>query len=436
LIPYSSAQDILVELGLGRDLGTELLPLSSCAGRVLASDLVAPENLPAFDSSAMDGFFVRADDTRGAGEAGPARLPVLGRVLAGEVSRAGPASGPSAIEVMTGAPLPSGGWDAIVKIEDVRVERDVEGRAIAIEVTRPVERGAFIRPAGTDVRKGTPLLRNGSTLASESILALAALGISRVEVRRKPRVAVVSTGAEVVPHDSRSVAFGQVRNSTAPFLMSSLSSYGVDAEFVGTVRDEAGVFEAIVRRLVDRGVDLILTTGAVSMGARDFVRESVERLGGEVLFHRVAIRPGKPVLCARFGGSKGPVLLGLPGNPVSTAVGLRFFAAPFLESLMRAPREQSLRLPLAHSFTKPDGLRCFFKARIANGPNGPEVELHPAQASYQVAPLLEANSWAILDEEGEEVPAGRMLEVRSTLPGGLTRLDPASAFRRAEEGCC
>ena len=178
-----------------------------------------------------------------------------------------------------------------------------------------------------------------------------------------------------------------------------------DFRHFGIVKDEPADFAARLDRALELEPDLILTTGAVSMGRHDFVPKALEEHGGELVFHKAAIRPGKPVLAARVGGA---LLLGLPGNPLSTVVGLRFFAEPYLRRLLGRPDEKPRLAPLAAAAGKPEGLRCFFKAALTEDF---KVRVLEGQASFQIDPLLSADCWAVLPEAGKRVEAGAAVEV-------------------------
>ncbi len=406
MIGYSEALHLLVETA--EDVG--LLPFSSAplreaAGRVAASPIASAEPLPAFDNSAMDGFAVVCAQTAAASKSSPARLPIVGSVAAGDVPPS-PARAFGAFEIMTGAPIPAG-FDAVARLEDVRRE---DGEVL---VFSPVDRGAYVRRAGSDYQAGLPVVAPGERLDSRHLLALAALGVARVPVRWKPKVAVISTGRELIETGAPLLP-GQIRNATGPYLAAALSELGAEPRVYGTVADDPVDFKRRMDAALSQENDLILTTGAVSMGRHDFVAAAVAELGGRPLFHKVAMRPGKPILAARFG--HGPLLLGLPGNPVSTVVGLRFFVAPYLRRLLGQPPERFLRAALAQPVQKPAGLRCFLKARAAAGPAGTSVQVLPGQGSFQVRPLLEANAWAILPEEPEELAAGAEVDVAPILP--------------------
>lgn len=403
MISFRDATARLTELGLSRAgshrARVESVPLAETPGRVLASRVTSEAAIPPFDNSAMDGFAVRS------GETAPERI-VGSAICAGDAPIDG-TSAPAlhAFEIMTGAPVPRG-FDAVIRVEDTQSESAPDGTR-RIRLGRLPAPGENIRRAGEDFRPGEPVAVPGTWLGPEHILALASLGIARVPCVARPRVAVIATGSELVPvEEGRALAPGQIYNSTAPYLVAALRAAGASPSFHGIVKDDAGSFVALVRRLMGDPPDVIVTTGAVSMGSHDFVAEALGALGARTVFHKVAIRPGKPVLFAEL--TPGPAFFGLPGNPVSTAVGLRFFVEPYLRALTGRPAERPAVMALAEGVAKPAALRCFFKAHRDLGRG--EARVLKGQPSFMVSPLLATNAWAVLPEGIPSLEAGAPIE--------------------------
>lgn len=402
MISYDKALETLLTRARERgQLPFQSVALRDALGRSSSGRIAATEDLPAFDNSAMDGYAVPSALTRAATEGTPVRLPVSAVLAAGDVAAA--AAGGSAVEIMTGAPVPAG-CDAVVRLEDV--ERLDGGRAIALRA--PAAAGDFLRPRGGDYRSGAVVLESGTLIQPKHVLALAALGVPRVSVRWKPKVGVISTGRELVDAGSRPGP-GQIRNATAPYLAAALEEMGAQVLSQNSVGDDPAEFQRRVSILLDQELDLIIATGAVSMGRHDFVPAAVEEMGAEILFHKTATRPGKPGLAAAFGN--GPMFFGMPGNPLSTVVALRFFVGPVVRFMLGRPQETPLRARLCAELRKPAGLRCFFKGRLSQEPDGLGVHSLPGQASFQIQPLLEADCWLSLPEDAEVLPAGAVVEV-------------------------
>ncbi|PIR18800.1 MAG: molybdopterin molybdenumtransferase MoeA [Elusimicrobia bacterium CG11_big_fil_rev_8_21_14_0_20_64_6] len=398
MITYAEARRLISEAALARPaLSEETVPLSQALGRVCATELFGREPIPPFDNSAMDGYALAHARAAGASSA-PLTIPVLGTIFAGDAPRCQAEAG--AWKIMTGAPIPAG-CDAVIPVEQTR---PLDGGR-AVELLHTPNDGDFIRGAGQDFGAGAQVCPAGTRLGPRHLMALAAVGLSSVPVRRRPRIALIATGRELTPPDEP-LGPGKIRDASSAYLAAECERLGVDFYFHGIVADDAAAFSARMELALGKGYDAILTTGAVSMGDADFIPKALQELGAELIFHKVAIKPGRPILFAQF--KNGPFVFGLPGNPVSSVVGMRFFVQPCLRDLMGQPEETPLRFRLASKTEKPEGLRCFFKARRGHGGS---VEILPAQASFQIHSLLAADCWAVLPEEGDQVKTGAEVDV-------------------------
>ncbi len=388
----------------------QLIRLEESVGRVAARDYVSDQKIPAFDNSAMDGFAVRSETL--ATQPVPQRLRVLGTVVAGDLRIARPESTAKegAWEIMTGAPLPEG-YDAVIKIEDVKPIRNAAGNIMEIEIAEIPPTQQYCRAAGEDIQVGTPVLYRGERISPEHLLTLAALGTAEVQVWRKIRMAVISTGKEIVT--------GQVRNSTAPYLAALMQEHRGSATFF-QVGDSAEEFILLFRKILSQDFDLVITTGGVSMGKQDYVADALTELGAYTHFHKIAVRPGKPNLFAEF--DPGPVVFALPGNPVSTVVGFRFLVEAWIRRWQGREKEKPFRMQLEEDLKKPAGLQCFFKAEWTgendeqtqssfHGKASPRVRILPGQESFRIHPLLEARGWAVLTEAESQIAAGTWIDV-------------------------
>ena len=300
-------------------LDAEVVPLGEALGRVLAESVVARREIPPWDNSSMDGYALRAADTRTASEDRPVRLAVVGEVAPGRVAPTGLGPG-QAYRILTGAPLPAGS-DAVVPQEEVRRDGD------RVVLGRPVERGAYVRPRGEDIHAGDRMLEPGAVLRPAALGVLAALGHARVSVHRRPRVAVLSTGDELVTPEAP-LGPGQIPDTNTYTLCGLAVEAGAVALSLGIARDRR---EELVERL--RGgleADVLVSSAGVSVGDRDFVREAVETLGARLDFWKVNMRPGKPLTFGRIGER---LYFGLPGNPVSSMVTFELFVRPALRRL-------------------------------------------------------------------------------------------------------
>jgi molybdopterin molybdotransferase len=368
-------------------------------GRVLRRDVTSACALPPFDNSAMDGYALG-----GGAEALPAgsEWPIEGEQAAGDGVR-GHAQG--AWEIMTGARLPDG-LDRVIPVEQTeRLDAPARVRLLA-----EVAAGQNVRTAGSDVAAGETVVAAGTVLGPQHLMLLAALGVGAVEVSVRPRVAALCTGRELVDDPAAPLAPGLIRNSNGPFLAARIPRAGAELVHAETVGDDVDAFLAAVDRARAAGARVLVSTGAVSMGRYDFVPAALERLGAEVLFHKVAIRPGKPLLFARL--PDGTLFFGLPGNPIAVAAGLRFFVEPALRAMLGLPPERTWRVPLAAAFAKKPRLHFYLKSRLAlDGQGRLAVAVLPGQESYRIRPLADANAWVAVPAEAMELPAGTLVDV-------------------------
>jgi molybdopterin molybdotransferase len=312
-------------------------------------------------------------------------------------------------EILTGAPVPPG-FDAVVPLERVTRVDSPDGAQAAVLITGPLEPGQNIRQCGEDFRQGQPIVAAGTRLAPHHVMALAAGGVDEVQAAPTPRVAVLTTGNELATHGAE-LAPGQIRDANGPYLRALLPLLGAELTTLATARDQADDLRTQLAALTGT-VDIVLTTGGVSVGRLDLLPAVVRELGGEILFHKVAIRPGKPILHARM--PDGTLLFGLPGNPLAVAVGMRFFVMPALRALLGMPPERESPAITMAPVRGRDQLCFFAKAYVETDATGRRrVQLLPGQESFRIAPLLRANCWAIVPEGVGEIPAGGTL---ATLP--------------------
>lgn len=385
-------------------LETSTLPAQEACGYVLAERIESTVQVPPFANSAMDGFAVRAQNIADATENSPIFLPIAGSTVAGDLPSFGKRG---AWEIMTGAPVPEG-YDAVVKVEDVLVDKG------QITFSAPTNKGNNIRLAGEDFTEGDEIANQGTVLSPYHVMALASIGQKDVCVYRKANITVFSSGKELIENEGASLKPGQIRNSNGPYLMTALQQMGYAPHYGGMVADEPGQFENRLEAALP-GADVIISTGAVSAGKHDFIPTSLQALGAEILFHKVAIRPGKPILYAQF--PDGTHFFGLPGNPISAAVGLRFFAIPLLNRLQGMQPEDPITARLLMPAPEKKGLRFFLKAHIAVTTGG-KFQLHilDGQESFKISPMLKANSWAILAEDFNGTELGEAVAVYPLLP--------------------
>ena len=379
-----------------RPLPEAAVPLDAALGLVTARPVPAPHDVPPFANSAVDGFAVRAADTAGA----PVRLPVLEDVPAGSVPTRTVEPG-TAIKIMTGAPLP-GGADAVVRVEDT----EADGQAVLIH--RGAGPGTAVREAGGDVRAGDEVFPAGERLTAHHLGVLAALGVARPLVRRRPVVAILSTGDEVVPPETETPAPGAIRDANRPALAAMLGEAGAEVRDLGIVGDDAGRLREVLAEAA-RGSDAVVTSGGVSMGEYDLVKEVLAGLGG-VEFWQVAMQPGKPFAFGRLGETP---FFGLPGNPVSVTVAFEQFVRPALLHRMGARRlfRPRVRGTLAEAVSTEVARTVFLRVRAAYRDGSWVAAPSGGQSSNMLAALARADAFAVIPTGVGDVAAGTEVDL-------------------------
>jgi molybdopterin molybdotransferase len=380
--------------GVMAPVEAEELPLAACAGRTLAKDLSALRTQPPFAASAMDGYAVRAGDA----ERAPVTLKVVGASVAGR--RFDGAVGPGeTVRIFTGAPLPDGA-DAIVIQEDV----DAEGERVTLR--EPARRGRHIRPAGLDFMQGATLLTAGLRLDASRLALAAAMGHGRLPVRRRPRVAILATGDELV-RPGEAAGPDQIVASN-PFAMAALvRDAGGEPIDLGTARDTFADLERSFAAARESGADLLVTLGGASVGEHDLVQSALAREGMELGFWRVALRPGKPLMHGRLGPM---LLLGLPGNPVSSIVCGMLFMVPAIRAMLGDPRAGADRTEaalLGADLPANDARQDYLRATLRPGGDGPSVATaHAVQDSSMLSVLAASDALIVRPRNAPPARAG------------------------------
>jgi molybdopterin molybdotransferase len=377
---------------------TETVALGSARGRVVARDIEAPIALPPFDNSAVDGYAVRHSDLDAKGET---RLNVVGRLTAGTATQK-PIADRSAVRIFTGAPMPAGA-DTVFMQEDVRVE---DGAVVVPPGLKP---GANRRLAGEDARKGQVVLPAGRRLAAQDVALAAAVGLTGIEVRRRVRVAVFSTGDEIVePGTPRPAA--ALYDANRYLLAGMLERLGAQITDLGILKDDPAAIAAALTAAA-RGHDLVLTSGGVSTGEADHVRDAIEKVG-RLVFWRVAIKPGRPVAMGVVPGGKpgsGAAFAGLPGNPVAAFVTFARVVRPLLLRLAGAAPEPLNALPvrLGFAYKKKKGRREYVRVALHPRPDGTmEATKHPQEGAGVITSLTETDGLAELSEDTTAIEPG------------------------------
>ncbi len=384
----------------------ERTPLLDALGRVLAEPVVAFDSLPPFANSSMDGYALRAEDVAEASTASPANLQVVADIAAGAVPEATLAPGMAA-RIMTGAPLPVGA-DAVVPVEDTNEPwRDSE-RPLpeSILVYRSVHTGDYVRHIGEDIQAGQEVMTPGHLLRPQEIGVLASLGISHVNVHRRPRIGVLATGDELIDVEAP-LAPGKIRNSNSYAQAAQVIDLGAELVSLGVARDTEDQVRAKLQVGLDAGVDLLVSSAGVSVGAYDVVKAVLEQ-EGNVSFWRVRMRPGKPLA---FGSYHGVPFLGLPGNPVSAMVSFERFVRPTIRKMAGYTALERPRVTVTiQEDLDSDGRESYVRVHVKRTPQGYLAVSTGSQGSHVLTSLVKANALMIIPEGVTHVSKGDQLQ--------------------------
>jgi putative molybdopterin biosynthesis protein len=391
-----------------RPLGAETVPLSQALGRVLARAVIADVDVPGFDRASVDGFAARADDTVGATERAPKALALNGEILTPGTVPQLPIAPGTATLIATGGMVPRGA-DAVIMVEHTET-RDEDG-ATVIEVRRTAAAGQFIAFAGSDLARGETVLRADQVLTSREIGMLAAVGCAAVEVWRRPQVAIISTGDEIVA-PGKPIRPGAVYDSNAAILAAAVEEAGGSAQPLGIGPDD----ETVLSRLVDEGLatcDMVILSGGTSKGAGDLCYRAISSYNDPgIVVHGVALKPGKPLCLAVTGGK--PIVI-LPGFPTSAIFTFHEFVAPVIRAFAGLPAEQAERLPatLPMRIASERGRTEYLMVSLVRGDSeGPLAAYPNSKGSGAVTAFSQADGFIAIGQHVESVPAGTSVEVQ------------------------
>jgi molybdopterin molybdotransferase len=404
-------------------LEPESVNLKSSLGRVLAQDLYAGYDVPPSDNSAMDGYALKACDTRGAARDKSRILEVIQDIKAGELSKK-TLKNNQAVRIMTGAVIPKGA-DAVIMVEDTRVKSEIRStksetnpksqiknfkqqRKGYIEVFKEVKPGENIRKTGEDIKKKELVIFKGTRLNASHIGVLASLGMAKIKVTRRPRIAVLATGDEVVGLDDK-LKPGKLYSSNTYTLYNQILKCGGIPKDLGIARDKPNHLKEKIKQGLD--CDLILTSGGVSVGAYDLVKDVLARMGTNIRFWKVAMRPGKPLV---FGLIEGIPVFGLPGNPVSSMVAFEIFVRPVILKMLgqRNDELKEVKAALEEDIKKKPGFKYFLRAKTHWQDGTYLTRTTGPQGSGILKSFILANSLIILPEDEEFIEKGRRVTVR------------------------
>jgi len=398
LAAADAARRILVEV---RRQPALRVPLDDALDSVLAEDIVSPLDIPAWTNSAMDGYAARAADVRGASAEAPVRLQVLEQLPAGRFPTRALGPGESA-RIFTGAPLPEGA-DSVIRQEDTDFGTET------VTVLKDRDAGVNIRKAGEDIRKGQTVLRAGTPLGPAHLGVLASLAVAHPLVHRRPRVAILGSGDEIVDIDQPEAILSgrKTASSNTHTLAALVRQAGGEPVNLGIAGDTPESLRAHLARALES--DMLITTAGISVGEHDYVRTVLEELGAEQRFWKLRMRPGAPV---GFGLLRGIPWIGLPGNPVSTMVTFELFVRPAIRAMSghALPFRRAISVRAAEPISVKPRLQHFLRGIVHETPTGPEARLTGPQGSGILTSMVLANALLVLPEGQFETPAGAIVQ--------------------------
>ena len=395
MISYQNSKKILKK-GIIKIKDESILSTNSL-NRVASSNIYSKLNYPSGDNAAFDGYAINSNDTKNINKNKSKVFKIIGSIAAGKKPFKKRIKKFEAVEIMTGGIIPNG-FDTIIPIEQINFYPNNKTRKFIL-IDRKISKYNHIRFAGSDYKKNELIIKKNTIILPNQILALKTLGIKNINVKKKINILFFSTGNEISNGDT--IPNWKVRNSNSHYIKNLNENFLFNFKNGGILRDnDEKVFKLKIRKMLNSKTDIIVTSGAVSAGKYDFIPNVIKTFRLSNYFKSVAIRPGKPVLFAKFKG-KQKAIFGLPGNPMSSAACFRFFVYPYISSLLNLSDERPIQAVLKNNFVKKKNFTRFIKSKISTTKNGKiEVEILKGQESFRIKSFINSNIWTLL-------PAGK-----------------------------
>jgi len=405
MISYKNSIQILKKSKI--KINDEIIKINSCTNRVTANNIFSKANNPAADNAAFDGFVINSKDTRNLNKKKKRLFKIIGTIAAGDKTINKKSKKFQTYEIMTGSIIPKG-FDTIIPIEQIVFYPNKKNPKYIL-VNKRVKKYQHIRFKGSDYKKNDLLIKKGTILLPAHILALRSLGIDSVKVKKKPNILFFSTGNEI--SNQKKIPDWKVRNSNSHYINSLSDNFLFNFINGGTLKDDHQFkFEKEIKKMFSSKVDIIITSGAVSAGKFDFVPSVVKKHKLSNYFKGVSIRPGKPILFAKF-KNKHKAIFGLPGNPISSAACFRFFVYPYLQNLLGIVEEKPFKAVLRNKFIKKINFTRFVKSKINTTKNGKiETEILKGQESFRIQSFIKSNIWTLLPSGKSKFKKGDIVE--------------------------
>ena len=405
MISYKAAKKILIKSNI--KIKKETINSLKSLNRVCAKDVYSPVNYPAGNNTAFDGYAVNSKDTASLNNKNSKKFKILKTIAAGDNPKIKNIKKFQTVEVMTGA-LISKPFDTVIPIEQIKFYPSIKNKKYII-INKKIKKNEYIRYLGSDYRKKEIVIRKGTLIQSSHILAFKSLGIEKIEVKIKPNILFFSTGNEI--SEKKNIADWQIRNSNSYYIKSLSNNFLFNFIDGGILRDnDEKIFKKLINKNIKSKTDIIITSGAVSAGKFDFVPQVIKKFKLSNFFKDVAIRPGKPILFAKF-KNKEKVFFGLPGNPISSAACFRFFVYPYLSAILNIKEEKPFKARLINKFKKKKNFTRFLKGKLTSTNNGNlQIKILQGQESFRIKSFIKSNVWGVFRGGQSIFKKGHLIE--------------------------
>ena len=411
MINYKKAKDILIKSKI--KIKNEIIDSSKSLNRINTLDIYSTVNYPAGTNDAFDGFAITSKETIKLTKKNIKEFKILKIISAGDNPKLNKIKKFQTVEIMTGALIPSF-FDTIIPIEKIIFSKNRK----YIQVNEKIKKNQHIRYVGSDYKKKDLIIKKGTILQPSPILAFKTLGINNIKVKKKPNILFFSTGNEI--SNNKNIVNWKVRNSNSHYISSLSNNFLFNYIDGGILRDkDEQFFKKQIDKNIKSKIDIIITSGAVSAGKHDFVPSIVKRFSLSNFFKGVAIRPGKPVLFAKFKKSE-KVIFGLPGNPISSSACFRFFVYPYLLNILGIESEKPFKAKLKNSFSKRKNLTRFLKARLTSTNDGKiEIQVLKGQESFRIKSFVKSNVWGLFEYGKSNFKKGDLIDCYSPIGSNI-----------------
>ena len=410
MISYKEAKKILLKSNI--KIKKETIDSINSLNRVCAKDIYSPVNYPAGNNTAFDGYAVNSKDTIYLNKKKSKKFKILKTIAAGDNPKIKNVKKFQTVEVMTGAIIEKP-FDTVIPIEQIKFYPNFKNKKYIL-VNKRIRKNEYIRYLGSDYKKKELIIKKGTLIKSSHILAFKSLGVKKIEVKTKPNILFFSTGNEI--SDKQKIDNWQVRNSNSYYIKSLSNNFLFNFIDGGILRDnDEKIFKKLITKNIKSKTDIIITSGAVSAGRFDFVPQVIKKFKLSNFFKDVAIRPGKPILFAKF-KNKEKVFFGLPGNPISSAACFRFFVYPFLLTVLNINEEKPFKARLKSKFVKKKNFTRFLKGKLTSTNDGNlKIEILQGQESYRIKSFVKSNVWGIFKTGQSVFKKGQLIECHSSI---------------------